>query len=92
MDSNTHSASHTAGTAAGLAALAAELQDLAAQDPDRLPDAALAEGMVRLGRLANRLDGHRLAWLAAVDARGAAGADQGTPAASTASWLRPGCA
>jgi Domain of unknown function (DUF222) len=88
MDSNTHSTGHTAGTAAGLAALAAELQDLAAQDPDRLPDAALAEGMVRLRRLANQLDGHGLAWLAAVDARGAAGADQGTPAPSTASWLR----
>jgi Domain of unknown function (DUF222)/HNH endonuclease len=84
MDSNTHSTSGPAG----LPALAAELQDLAALDRDRLTDAALAEGMVRLERLANRLDGHRLAWLAAVDARGAAGTEDGVPAPSTASWLR----
>jgi Domain of unknown function (DUF222) len=44
--------------------------------------------MARLERLAHRLDGHRLAWLAAIDARGAAGAEEGTPAASTAAWLR----
>jgi Domain of unknown function (DUF222) len=84
MDSNTHSVAWLDR----LAALEAQVDQLAAQPPDGLADAALAEGMGRLGRLANRLDGHRLAWLAAVDARGAAGADQGTPAPSTASWLR----
>jgi hypothetical protein len=84
MDSNTYSTSGPAG----LPALAAELQSLAGLDRDRLADAALAEGMARLERLANQLDGHRLAWLAAVDARGAAGAEDGVPAPSTAAWLR----
>jgi hypothetical protein len=84
MDSNTHSASGPAG----LAGLAAELQSLAAQDLDSLTDAALVEGALRLRRLADRVDGHWLAWLAAVDARGAAGADQGVPDGSTAGWLR----
>jgi hypothetical protein len=84
MDSNTHSI----GWLDRLAALEAQVDQLPAPPPDRLADAALAEGMARLERLANRLDGHRLAWLAAVDARGAAGAEQGTPAASTAAWLR----
>jgi hypothetical protein len=36
----------------------------------------------------DRLEGQWLAELAGVDARGSAGADQGTPAPSTASWLR----
>jgi Domain of unknown function (DUF222)/HNH endonuclease len=84
MDSNTHST----GTPVGLGAVAAELQSLAAHDLDRLTDAALVEGVVRLRRLADGVEGHWLAWLAAVDARGAAGADQGVPAGSTAGWLR----
>jgi hypothetical protein len=91
MDSNTHSTSRSegpTGTPGGLGALAAELQGLAAQDLDSLTDAALVEGVVRLRRLADGVDGHWLAWLAAVDARGAAGADQGVPAPSTAGWLR----
>jgi hypothetical protein len=36
MDSNTHSTSHPASTPAGLSALAADLQRLAAHDPDSL--------------------------------------------------------
>jgi len=36
----------------------------------------------------DRLEGQWLGELAALDGRGAAGADQGTPAPSTASWLR----
>jgi hypothetical protein len=91
MDSNTHSASHTAGTPpgpAGLSAVVAELQALADQDLDTLSDAALAEGALRLRRLANRVDGQWLAWLAAVDARGAAGAEEGVQGGSTAGWLR----
>jgi hypothetical protein len=84
MDSNTHSIAWLDR----LAALEAQVDQLPTPPPDRLADTALAEGTVRLERLANRLDGHRLAWLAAVDARGAAGAEEGTPAASTAAWLR----
>jgi hypothetical protein len=84
MDSNTHSTSQSAG----LAALAAELQSLAAQDLDSLTDAAMVEGALRLRRVADGVHGHWLAWLAAVDARGAAGAEDGVPAGSTAGWLR----
>jgi hypothetical protein len=61
---------------------------LAAQDLDGLPDAILAEQVVALRCLLDRLEGQWLRGLAAVDGRGAAGADQGEPAASTASWLR----
>jgi hypothetical protein len=71
-----------------LAALEALVDDLAAQDRDRQPDAALAEQVRRLRRLLDRLEGQWLGDLAAVDGRGAAGADQGIQAASTASWLR----
>jgi hypothetical protein len=84
MDSNTHSTS----TPAGLGALVAELQGLAAQDPDRLADAARAERVLVLQGLVERLEGQWLAELAAVDARGAAGAEQGLQAGSTAAWLR----
>src|SRR5215207_5985086 len=76
------------GPADRWAALEAVVDDLAAQDRDRLTDAALAEGVLRLRRLLDRLEGQWLQHLAAVDGRGAAGADQGTPAPSTASWLR----
>ena len=44
--------------------------------------------MRRLRGLGDRLDGLWLAELAAVDARGAAGAEEGLQAGSTASWLR----
>ena len=92
MDSNTHSISQTSQLAAGrpdeLAPLAAAVQDLAAQDLDRLTDAVLAEQVVALRGLVDRLEGHWLQQLAAVDARGAAGADQGQEVGSTAAWLR----
>ena len=104
MDSNTHSTrpptrqptgppvSHGAGPVAGLrkgcAGLAAVVNALAAEDPDGLTDAALAEEVLELRRMVDRLDGVWLRRLAALDARGAAGADQGVQAASTASWLR----
>ena len=55
MDSNTHSTSHSAGTPAGLSALVAELQSLADQDPDGLPDAAQAERLLTLRGLMDRL-------------------------------------
>jgi hypothetical protein len=87
MDSNTHSISQTPQLTAGrpdeLAPLAAAVQDLAAQDVDRLTDAVLA-----LRGLVDRLEGHWLQQLAAVDARGVAGADQGQEVGSTAAWLR----
>jgi hypothetical protein len=92
MDSNTHSTSTPAGTPAGtpggLTAVAAELQGLADQPLGGLSDAARAERVMALQGLADRLHGQLLAELADLDARGAAGADQGVPAGSTAGWLR----
>src|SRR5215211_8051733 len=71
-----------------LGALAADVDALATQDVDGLSDAALAEQALQLRQQVDRLEGQWLQRLAAVDARGAAGADHGTPAPSTASWLR----
>jgi hypothetical protein len=84
MDSNTHSDNRPDR----LAALEAAVDELAAQDLDGRSDAAWAEGMLRLRGLVDRVEGHWLATLAAVDARGAAGAEQGVQAPSTAGWLR----
>jgi Domain of unknown function (DUF222) len=72
----------------GLVVLATAVDELAAQDLDRLADAALADRVLELRRLLNRLEGHWLQTLAAVDARSAAGTEQGQPAPSTAGWLR----
>jgi hypothetical protein len=92
MDSNTHSTrpstSHPAGTPGGFAAVVAELQGLVDQPLDGRSDAAWAERVMRLRGLMDRLEGQWLADLATVDARGAAGAEQGLQAPSTASWLR----
>ena len=84
MDSNTHSTS----APAGLGALAAAVDELSAQDLDRLGDAALAERVMALRGLMDSLEGHWLGELADLDARGAAGAEQGAQAGSTAAWLR----
>jgi hypothetical protein len=73
---------------AALATLAAAVDELAAQDLDGLADAARAERVLRLRRLLDRLEGHWLQELATLDARGAAGAEAGVQAPSTASWLR----
>jgi hypothetical protein len=73
---------------AGLAALAAVVEELAAQDLDGLADAALAERVLVLRPLLDRLEGHWLHTLAAVDARGAAADEEGVEAASTVGWLR----
>jgi len=81
MDSNTHSTD-------GLVGLAALVDQLVAQDLTGVTDAVRAERVLVLRRLLDRLEGHWLAELAGVDARGAAGADQGVQAPSTASWLR----
>jgi Domain of unknown function (DUF222)/HNH endonuclease len=94
MDTNTRSdeqpAHHpVAGEPAeGLEALAAVVEDLAAQDLHGLTDAVRAERVLGLRRLLDRLEGHWLQELAGVDARGAAGADQDGQFGSTASWLR----
>jgi hypothetical protein len=80
MDPNTHSDR--------LAALGAAVEDLAAQDLHGLADATLADGVLQLRRLVDRLEGHWLAELAAVDARGAAGDEDGVQVGSTAGWLR----
>jgi Domain of unknown function (DUF222)/HNH endonuclease len=71
-----------------LAALAAAVDGLAAQDLAGRSDAARADGVLVLRRLLDRLEGHWLKELAAVDARGAAGADQDQQVGSTAAWLR----
>ena len=100
MESNTHSTGHPdrqsvgqpaggwAGLPDGLAALAAVVDQLATQDRDGLADHVLAERVLVLRRLLDRLEGHWLAELAEVDARGAAGADQDVRFGSTAGWLR----
>src|ERR671910_1339689 len=92
MDSNTHSTQPPGPPPGGpppkLASLTAAVEELAAQDLDRLDDAALAAQVLELRRLLDRLEGHWLQQLAAVDGRGAAGAEAGQPAGSTAGWLR----
>ena len=87
MDSNTGSTRPQAGPA-GLGRLAAAVDELAAQDLAGLPDAQAASRVLVLRGLLERLEGQWLRELAAVDARGAAGAEDGVQAASTAGWLR----
>jgi Domain of unknown function (DUF222)/HNH endonuclease len=84
MDSNTHST----GSPDWLAALTRDIDGLATDDLTGLADAVRAQRVLQLRRQLDRLEGQWLQELAALDARGAAGADQGTQAASTASWLR----
>src|SRR5918999_988766 len=93
MDSNTYSMrppGRRSGEPAppGLSTLAAAIDELAAQDLNRLPDAVVAERVLELRRLLDRLEGHWLNELAAVDGRGAAGAEEGQQPGSTAGWLR----
>jgi hypothetical protein len=64
------------------------VDDLAAQDLTGVTDAVRAERVLVLRRLVDRLEGHWLNELAAVDARGAAGAEEDAQAGSTAGWLR----
>ena len=84
MDSNVYSDTRPAG----LGPLAAAVDDLAGQDLAALPDAEAAERVLVLRGLLERLEGQWLRELAAVDARGAAGAEDGVQAVSTAGWLR----
>src|SRR5215207_2513926 len=92
MDSNTYSTQPPSPPPPGhlddLAELRAVVEELAAQDLDRLADAALAAQVLELRRLLDRLEGHWLHQLAAVDGRRAAGAEAGQEVGSTAAWLR----
>ena len=76
------------GLPPGLEGLAAAVAELLAGDPDSLGDALLATQVLAMRRLVDQLEGVWLRRLAAVDGRGAAGADHGTCAPSTAGWLR----
>ena len=78
----------THGVPAGLERLSAAIDELAACDPSELGDALLAAKTLGLHRLGDRLEAVTLRFLAVVDGRGAAGAEQGTQAASTVGWLR----
>jgi hypothetical protein len=86
MESNTDSTAHPQPD--GLTLLTAAVAALAAEDLDALPDSEAAQRVLAFRRLLERLEGHWLRELAAVDARGAAGAEAGVAAPSTASWLR----
>ena len=87
MDPNKCSPEPTASPTDDLATLEADLANLA-QDRTCLPAAVKAQRILRLRRLVDQLEGHWLSELADVDACGAAGAEQGIPAPSTAGWLR----
>jgi hypothetical protein len=76
------------GVPAGLEGLAATINRQLAVDPNQLGDAALAERVLALHRLGGQLAAAELRSLAVADARGAAGAEQGLQAGSTAGWLR----
>ena len=84
MDSNTPSIRRSGR----LAALVAEIDALLAQDLDGLTEVALADDVLELRPQIDRLEGRWLRYLAAIDARGAAGAEQGVQFGSTAGWLR----
>jgi Domain of unknown function (DUF222)/HNH endonuclease len=72
----------------GLGLLTAAVAALAAQDLTQLADGEAAQRVLALRNLLDRLEGHWLRELAAVDGRGAAGAEEGAHADSTAGWLR----
>jgi hypothetical protein len=92
MDSNTHSTQppHRPPDRCPeeLADLVAVLDRLEAEDPDRLSDPAVTDYVLALRQLVDRLEGQWLRTLAVVDARGAAGAEDGLAVGSTAGWLR----
>jgi Domain of unknown function (DUF222)/HNH endonuclease len=76
------------GLPVGLDRLAVAIAELAAGDPDQLGDALLAAQVLATRRLIDQLEGVWLHQLATLDGRGAAGAEAGTSAPSTAGWLR----
>jgi hypothetical protein len=90
MDSNTHSNPPLAGGLSddGLGGLITAVDDLAAQSPNGLAATVRARRLLAWRQQLDRQEGLWLQELAALDALGAAGADQGAPAPSTAGWLR----
>src|SRR6266704_1257457 len=95
MDANTSStleptepAAAPTPTADELDALDRLLDQLTASDPAALPDPLAAEEVLRLRRQLDRLEAVWQRALAVVDGRGAAGAEVGVVAPSTAGWLR----
>jgi hypothetical protein len=97
MEPNTHSygpadghlpakAPDVPGT--GLEGLAAAIDALEAEDLDSLSDAELIASARELRRLTDLLRIQWLRELAWLDAHGTAGAESGTRAPSTASWLQ----
>ena len=92
MESNTYSTEQlsrpSAGPPDGLTALAAAVDQLATEDLTCLPEAERAQRILGWRQLLDRQEGLWLKELAAVDAAGAAGAEQGVQAGSTAGWLR----
>lgn len=92
MESNTHSTERlnrpSPGPPDGLTALAATVDQLATEDLTGLPEAERAQRILGWRQLLDRQEGLWLKELAAVDAAGAAGAEQGVQAGSTAGWLR----
>jgi hypothetical protein len=91
MDPNTHSTPSPAGEPSdddGLGGLITAVDGLAAQRPSRLAAKARARRLLAWRQQLDRQEGLWLQELAALDALGAAGADQDAPAPSTASWLR----
>jgi hypothetical protein len=72
MNSNTDSIPPSTGRPDGLAALSAAVDELASQDLNRLLDTVVAERVLRLRRLVDRLEGQWLKALATVDGGGAA--------------------
>jgi len=80
MDSNTHSTRRSER----FAALAAAINDLDREDLDRLTDTTVADDILALRPLVERLEGQWHKRLAVADARGAAGADQDRRFGSTA--------
>jgi hypothetical protein len=90
MDSNTYSTPPPAGGPSddGLGGLITAVDDLAAQTPNRLAATVRARRLLAWRQQLDRQEGLWLQELAALDALGAAGADQDAPAPSTAGWLR----
>ena len=84
MDSNTHSMRRSGR----LAGLVAEIDALLDQDLNQLTEVTLTDDALELRPQIDRLEGIWLRYLAAVDARGAAGAEHGVQFGSTAAWLR----
>jgi Domain of unknown function (DUF222)/HNH endonuclease len=84
MGSNMHSVPEPVG----LDRLTAAVEELAAEDLTALPDGVAAQRVLVLRKLVDRLEGQWLRELAGVDGRGAAGAEVGVQAESTAGWLQ----